>query len=177
MGIKQRGRTPLGGALVLLLVALGSLSAACGDRVGPSGERAYSGGQNRASAPASNSAPKGEAAGDAASLSAEIESLEKQAERNPADDDAREALSRAYVRRANFYRDARQLREAMSDYLEARRINPDNEEAIENIAQLSPLVEGTPTAENGEPAPLPISPNATTDGGEQPPPTKTPKSK
>jgi hypothetical protein len=68
------------------------------------------------------------------------------------------------------------LREALRDYQNALRNNPDNEEAQQRIAAVSPQVEGEATGENGEPAPLPITPNVTTgDAGETDQPSPTPK--
>ncbi len=64
------------------------------------------------------------------------------------------------------------LREAMDDYRRALRNDPDNEEAQRNAAEIAPQVEGTPTGEYGEPAPLPISPNVADDEAK---PTPTPK--
>ena len=106
-------------------------------------------------------------------LDAEVERLERQAQRNPSDDEVRDALSQAFVRRANARRAAQQLREALRDYQNALRANPDNEEAQRNVAEISPQVEGGATGENGEPAPLPITPNVTT-GGDETAPAKEP---
>jgi hypothetical protein len=65
------------------------------------------------------------------------------------------------------------LKEALADYRLAMKYNLDNEEAIRNSAELSPLVEGTPEpGEYGEPAPLPISPNVTGEGAASPTPQK-----
>ncbi|MGB8508036.1 MAG: hypothetical protein WCD76_06515 [Pyrinomonadaceae bacterium] len=117
---------------------------------------------------------------DPAKLNSEIARLEKEAERNPGDDESRAALSQAYLRRGNSLRDTQKPREALLDYQRALRNNPDNVEAQKNIAEISPLVEGTPTAENGEPAPLPITPNVTDDDDDDnnnhpPAPARTPK--
>ena len=108
-----------------------------------------------------------------AQLDAEVERLERQAQRNPSDEEVRDALSQAFVRRANARRAAQQLREALRDYQNALRANPDNEEAQRNVAEISPQVEGGATGENGEPAPLPITPNVTT-GGDETAPAKEP---
>jgi tetratricopeptide (TPR) repeat protein len=75
----------------------------------------------------------------------------------------RAALSQVYLRRANARRDAQQLREALRDYQEALRFNPDNEEASSRAAEISPQIDEGRTGENGEPAPLPITPNVTAD--------------
>lgn len=134
-----------------------------------------------------NQPNEGAAAGDDAQsrirkFDAEIAGLEKQSEKNPGDDDVRLALSQAYRRRADALRDAQQLKQALLDYRNALSHNPDNEEAQQRAAEIARQVEGEATGENGEPAPLPITPNVTTDddGDEtaNPSPTKeTPKRK
>jgi tetratricopeptide (TPR) repeat protein len=126
-----------------------------------------------ANASPNSPAPAG-AASDPARLDAEIARLERLTERNPADDDARTELARAYVRRAGAHRAAQRLPEALADYRRAQRTDPDNEEALKNISDLSPQVEGTPPeGEYGEPAPPPISPNVTAgEGKETPTPQK-----
>lgn len=106
---------------------------------------------------------------DPAQLDAEIARLERLTERNPADDEARAELARAYVRRANTHHAARRLPEALADYRRAQRLDPDNEEAQRNVADIAPQVEGTPQeGEYGEPAPPPISPNVEGEGKETP---------
>lgn len=115
----------------------------------------------------------GNAVEGAANLDATIDRLERQAERNPADDDARLALAKAYVSRGNAMRGASRPREALLDYQKALRNDPDNEEAQKNVAEVTPLVEVPTTGENGEPAPLPISPNVT-GADDRPSPTGTP---
>jgi tetratricopeptide (TPR) repeat protein len=100
------------------------------------------------------------ATGDVAALDADIERLEKQAERNPGDDDTRDELARAYVRRGDAVRAAGKLNEALSDYQRALRLNPDNLEAQNNAAATKEQLGGQQQeGENGEPAPLPITPN------------------
>jgi tetratricopeptide (TPR) repeat protein len=126
---------------------------------------------NATAAAASNTSA--DATANAAQLDAEVERLEKQAQRNPSDDEVREALSQAFVRRGNARRAAQQLREALSDYENALRANPDNEEAQRSAAEISPQVEGEATGEYGEPAPLPITPNVTA-GGDETAPAKEP---
>jgi cytochrome c-type biogenesis protein CcmH/NrfG len=106
---------------------------------------------------------------DPARLDAEIARLERLTERNPADDEARTQLAQAYVRRANTHHAARRLPEALADYRRAQRLDPDNEEAQRNVADIAPQVEGTPQeGEYGEPAPPPISPNVEGEGKETP---------
>ena len=112
--------------------------------------------------PAASPAATAGAAADPARLDGEIARLERLTERNPADDEARAQLARAYVRRAGAHRAAQRLREALEDYRRALRTDPDNEEAQKNVADITPQVEGTPQeGEYGEPAPPPISPNVT----------------
>jgi tetratricopeptide (TPR) repeat protein len=104
-----------------------------------------------------------------ANLDAEIARLEKHAERSPNDDAVREQLAKLYVRRGNNLKAANDLEGALKDYRRAIQYDPDNEEALENAAALTP--QGT--GEYGEPEPPPISPNVTT-GGEEPTPTQQP---
>jgi hypothetical protein len=99
-----------------------------------------------------------------AQLDTEIARLERLAERNPGDDSMREALAQMYVRRGNNRRTAGDLRAALRDYQSAIKYDEDNEDALKNIADISPQVEGEQTGEYGEPAPLPISPGVTTGG-------------
>ncbi|HEU4597898.1 MAG TPA: tetratricopeptide repeat protein [Pyrinomonadaceae bacterium] len=157
---RERARIALACALLLSL-------AACGGGETPE-TNTNSGADAQANSSTANAAP-----GDASKLDGEIERLEKQAQRNPGDDETRSQLASAYVRRANSLREARQLKEALADYQRALRTNPDNEEAQKNSAELAPLVEGTPQeGEYGDPPPPPITPNVI--GGEASP-TPTPK--
>ncbi|HVF50322.1 MAG TPA: hypothetical protein VNA19_09565 [Pyrinomonadaceae bacterium] len=113
-------------------------------------------------------------------LDAEIARLEKEAERNPGDGETLNALSQAYASRAGALQQTQQLREALRDYRSALRNNPDNEEAQQRVAEISKQLEGEGTGENGEPAPLPITPNVTTgDDGQtdNPSPSPTPARK
>lgn len=143
-----------------LLVAL--LFAACNK-----------GGNKTANAEPSPTPQANAGAADIAQLDADIARLEKQAQRNPNDDTTRAALAHAYVRRGNAHRAAQQLAEALRDYQNALRLNPDDEDAQRNTAEISPQVEGEPTGEYGEPAPLPITPNVTTETEETPPANQT----
>jgi tetratricopeptide (TPR) repeat protein len=142
-------------------------SAAC--REGGTNESAQTNGGAASNNSANNAAAAG---GDPAKLDAEIERFEKQAEKNPGNAETLAELSRAYARRGNSHREAGRLREAMDDYRRALSKDPDNEEAQRNAAEIAPQVEGTPTGEYGEPAPLPISPNVADDEAK---PTPTPK--
>jgi len=138
--------------------------------------------------PTRSSADDGAAAApDTGGLDSEIATLTQQAEKSPGDQDTLDALSKAYYRRGEARRGADQLREALSDYQHAIRANPDNEEAKQRVAEISPQFERETTGEYGEPPPLPITPNVTTgDEGttepaagaqDTPTPTPTPKKK
>src|SRR5256885_1815127 len=142
---------------------------ACGCGKGASGGKGQANAAASASpqASASDGAP---AASDFSKLDAEVEQLEKRAERNPGDDEALSELAKAYVRRGDARRAANQLSEALLDYRRAQSADPDNADAQRNAAEISPLVEGAQTGENGEPAPLPITPGVTADE-EKPSPT------
>jgi len=111
----------------------------------------------------------GAAVQDAAGLDAEIGRLERQAERNPADDETRDELARAYVRRGNSLRGAGQVREALADYQRALRLDPDNDEAQNNAFATTQQLGGEQQGENGEPAPPAITPNVA-DEAERPAP-------
>ena len=120
-------------------------------------EQATRGGD--ASAPADNSAGT---QAPPAGLDDEIAQLTQQAEKSPGDEATLDALSKAYYRRGESRREAGRLREALGDYQSAIRANPDNEEAKQRAAEISPQFEREATGEYGEPAPLPITPNVTT---------------
>ena len=150
-----RSRTRRGAALALtLLLALAALAQGC--------RRASQGNANGAAPPptqAQGGAGEG-ASGDVARLNADIESLERQAERNPADDETRHVLARAYVRRGDARRGAGQWREALADYQSALRLDPDNDAAQAGAAATTEQLGGEQKEdENGAPAPLPITPN------------------
>lgn len=156
-----------------LLAAVGS--SACADR--------SAGGDNQAARANANSPSESGAANrnvvSDANLDAEIERLEKHAERSPGDDAVREALATAYVRRGNNLRASNDPMGALKSYQNALRNDPDNEEAQKNLSELSSEVEGEKTGEYGEPAPPPITPNVTTGSEDasdraQPTPTRQP---
>ena len=153
-------------AALTLSVALAALQAGC-RRDAPKGAEPSAGAtagaqQSGAASPANIS-----------QLSGEIERLEKQAERNPADKETLDELARAYVRRANLERGSGQLREALADYQSALRHDPDNDEAQGNAAATKLQLGGeSEEDENGAPAPLPITPNVADEDGK---PTPTPK--
>lgn len=100
-------------------------------------------------------------AGDISKLDGEIARLEREAEKNPGDQAARINLSQAYLRRAGAFRVAQKMSDALRDYQSALRNDPDNEQAQQGIAEISPPTGNNSTGENGEPAPLPITPNVT----------------
>jgi tetratricopeptide (TPR) repeat protein len=118
---------------------------------------------------------------DVAKLSADIERLEKAAERNPGDEDMRDDLARAYVRRGDAERTAGQPREALKDYQRALRLDPNNDEAQKNAADTErQLGGGEQEDENGAPLPPPITPNVSDDDDKpavpaKEKPTATPK--
>jgi cytochrome c-type biogenesis protein CcmH/NrfG len=158
---------------LMLPLALASLLAGCGH-----GSQNNAGRTAAAQPGATPQSSGGDApADDAAKLGAEIERLEKQAERNPGDEDTRDELARAYVRRGNAERLAGQLREALADYQRALRLDPDNTEAQSNAAATKEQFGGQQQqGENGEPAPLPITPNVA-DEDERPTAKQTPTPK
>ena len=148
-----------------LLVAVATLQAGC--------RREAQKGAAPAAGEAANAQPGGAASADISQLNGDIERLEKQAERNPADKETLEELARAYVRRANLERGSGQLREALADYQSALRHDPDNAEAQGNAAATKLQLGGeSEEDENGAPAPLPITPNVADEDGK---PTPTPK--
>jgi Flp pilus assembly protein TadD len=135
-------------ALLLLLTGCGRGTQPDNSRVGASPSPQQTGGAG------------GGATGDASALDADIDRLEKQAERNPGDEDTRDELARAYVRRGDAERTSGKLNEALLDYQRALRLDPDNLEAQNNAAATKEQLGGQQQeGENGEPAPLPITPN------------------
>lgn len=156
--------------------ALLALASACGRSVGP--DTALQAEKDKAGAQKSSAQSNTAAAGvaspeDVAKLGADIERLESQVERNPADDDTRGELAKLYVRRGDAQRGAGQLREALADYQSALRLAPDNDEAQANAAAVDQQIGGDQQEdENGAPAPLPITPGV---ADEDVKPTPTPK--
>ena len=166
----SRAATP---HLLALLVASAALFAGCGgsrqaDKAGATPQPTPTQAATAANAPA--------APADVAKLDAEIARLERQAERNPGDEETSGELARAYVRRGDARRAAGQLREAIADYQQALRLAPDNAEAQNNAAAAREQLGGAQEDENGAPAPLPITPNvADEDGKPAGTPSPTPK--
>jgi cytochrome c-type biogenesis protein CcmH/NrfG len=110
---------------------------------------------------------------DPAQLDAEIERLAKLVERNPGDDDTRDELARGYVKRGDWHRTSGRLKEALLDYQRALRLDPDNDAAQKAAADTEEQIGGAQQqGENGEPAPLPITPNVADEEGKA---TPTPK--
>jgi cytochrome c-type biogenesis protein CcmH/NrfG len=163
--------TPVKNCAALFALALAVMAFGCG--------KGASGGKDQtnvaaSASPQASAADSAASASDFAKLDADVEQLEKRAERNPGDDEALSDLAKAYVRRGDARRAANQLSEALLDYRRAQSADPDNADAQRNAAEISPLVEGAQTGENGEPAPLPITPGVTADE-DRPTPTPTPK--
>ena len=152
-----------------LLLASAALLAACGR-----GSQGNTDGTAARPGSARNGA-NGAAANDPAKLDSEIERLERQVERNPADEDTRRELARAYVRRGDGQRAGGRLRESLADYQSALRLDPDNAEAQKNAAATTEQLGGQQEGEYGEPAPLPITPNVADEGGRPATPAPTPK--
>jgi tetratricopeptide (TPR) repeat protein len=97
---------------------------------------------------------------DTAKMDAEIAQLEQQAEKNPDDDTALDALADAYVRRGRALHEAHRLNEALHDYQSALRFSPDHEEANLRIAQITQEIGAEPHAEDGKPVAVPAKPGA-----------------
>jgi cytochrome c-type biogenesis protein CcmH/NrfG len=150
-----------------LLVALATLQAGC--------RRDAQKGGTPASGETTNAQQSATAApADISQLNGEIERLEKQAERNPGDDETQDELARAYVKRAKVEQGGGQVQEALADYQRALRHDPDNDDAQAGAAAATDDIGGDKEDENGAPAPLPITPNVADEDG-KPTPTPTPK--
>src|SRR5215211_87515 len=158
---RRRAAVPV----LTLFVALAALQVGC-RREAPKGAAPAAAQTNAAQ-------PGGAAAStDIAHLNGEIERLEKQAERNPADEETRDELARAYVKRAKAEQGGGQYQEALADYQRALRHDPDNDDAQAGAAAATDAIGGDKEDENGAPAPLPITPNVADEDGK---PTPTPK--
>ena len=164
--IRRTRRAATASALALLL-ALAATAAGCRRDARTN----TNGGAAQAGATPGNATGQG-APADSGKLDAEIERLEKEAERNPADEETRDELARVYVRRGNALRGAGQVREALTDYQRALRLDPDNDEAQAGTAAATEQLGGEQQDENGAPAPLPITPNVADEEGKA---TPTPK--
>ncbi|HYN86744.1 MAG TPA: hypothetical protein VER32_15950 [Pyrinomonadaceae bacterium] len=136
----------------LASAALALCVAACG------GERKSQGGADGA---ANGQANASRAEGlQGAALDAEIERLERQAERTPSDD-TRASLAAAYVKRGDARRAGGDTAGAFEDYQKAILNDSDNEAALRGVTELKPEGEGGREGEYGEPEPLPITPGVT----------------
>ena len=164
---KRLAAVPL---ILTLLVALIPLQTGCRRGAQGNANATQAGAAQPGASNANSTAPE-----NVAKLDADIERLERQVERNPADDDTRGELAKLYVRRGDAQRGAGQLREALADYQSALRLAPDNLEAQANAAAVDQQLGGDKQEdENGAPAPLPITPNVADEDG-KPTPTATPK--
>ena len=143
-------------ALACALVALAALASGCGGA--SNNARQSNAGAQPSSQPNVNAAVASNV--DVAKLNEDIERLEKSAERNPGDEDTRDELAQAYVRRGDAERATDQPQEALRDYQRALRLDPDNAEAQKNAADTQEQLGGEQREdENGAPVPPPITPN------------------
>jgi tetratricopeptide (TPR) repeat protein len=167
MDTTRRNTRAAAASALTLLVAVAMLSNACREArkaADPASNQTAAAQPNAAASPA-----------DIAQLNGEIERLEKQAERNPADGETQNELARAYVKRAKAEQGAGRHREALADYQRALRYDPDNDEAAAGAAAVNQELGGAGKEdENFAPVPPPISPNVADEDG-KPTPTATPK--
>lgn len=151
---------------VASVCALFAFAPACSRGVGPDTAMQDEEKERADKSPAQSNANSGTtvvASADVAKLSEDIERLEKAVERNPGDEETRDELARAYVRRGNAQRALNQPQEALKDYQRALRLDPDNGEAQKNAADTQEQLGGEQQDENGAPAPAPITPNVADD--------------
>lgn len=150
-------------ASTFALPAALALACACGGGAPKNAQQSNAGAQPSSQANA-DAAVASDA--DVARLSADIERLEKSTERNPGDEDTRDELARAYVRRGDAERASNQPQDALRDYQRALRLDPDNGEAQKDAYDVqAQLGGGEQQDENGAPAPAPITPNVADDEG------------
>lgn len=123
----------------------------------------------RASENASIAPPSSSGMGDPIDTSkfdAEINRLEKLAQKSPGDEPGRRALANAYLMRANALTGARQYRAALGDYRHVLRYDPDNEEAQQMAATIINIMNTMGRevpVEGEEPAPLQVTPETMPD--------------
>jgi tetratricopeptide (TPR) repeat protein len=162
-------RAPLYPFVICIIFFAALASSACSRYVSPANDRSQATNTTNiaATGTATTAGTSNTATSNPAEYDAEISRLEKQAEKSPADDTVNVSLSQVYVRRAEAFRQRGQLREAGRDYQEALRRDPDNEAAQQGNADISQQAESKATGENGEPAPLPITPDAASSGDEE----------
>jgi cytochrome c-type biogenesis protein CcmH/NrfG len=147
--------------LAASVVALVALANGCGGGASNNARQSNAGAQ---SSPAQSNSNATDASNmDVAKLNADIERLEKTTERNPGDDDTRDELAQAYVRRGDAKRASGQPQEALKDYQNALRLDPDNGDAQKNAADIKEQQGGEQEDENGAPLPPPITPNVADD--------------
>ena len=146
-----------------LLLALSAVPAGCSRNR----QKAADGAAGQAGSPQQGAAAAAET--DISKLDTEIERLERLAERNPADEETRDELARAYVRRAQAEHGGGRHREALADYQRALRHDPDNGDAQSGAAAATEALGGVQEGEYGEPAPLPITPNVAEEGAKPTP--------
>ena len=143
----------------ILMCAFALALSACGRGPAQNSARAVgnaNGTNSSATSAANNSAPGANAqAFESGQLDAEIARLEAEAEKNPDDDAARTALAAAYVRRGDALRAARRADEALRDYQNALRFNPDNEDAQLGLEQINQEAGAEPRADDGKPVTVP----------------------
>jgi cytochrome c-type biogenesis protein CcmH/NrfG len=151
-----------------LLVALVALQAGC-RRGAPPAANANNATQAADAQPKAAASPA-----DISQLNREIERLEKQAERNPADEETQDELARVYVKRAKVEQGGGQYQEALDDYQRALRHDPDNDDAQAGAASATEAIGGDKEDENGAPAPLPITPGVADEEGKPAPTPKKP---
>jgi hypothetical protein len=113
-------------------------------------------------APASPSAAPRTPGGDpidTSNFDKEIAQAEKVLKKKPSDVEARAALVRAYLTRADALKTARQYRSALGDYRRTLKLDPQNEEAremTETIISILQYMKRDVPAEGTEPPPLPF---------------------
>ena len=143
-------------------LALVALASACGGAP-KDAPQSNAGAQPQSSQSSANGCAPVPSSTDIAKLNDDIERLEKSTERNPGDEETRDELARAYVRRGNAERASNQPQEALKDYQRALRQDPDNDEAQKNAADIKEQQGGEGEDENGAPLPPPITPNVADD--------------
>ncbi len=99
---------------------------------------------------------------DLSAYNTNIARLEDQAAKTPGDE-ARLALSKAYLARAKALTQARQYRAALDDYRRVLRYDPDNEEAPQLAANVTSILQSegheAPTEGNDPSTPLAVTPD------------------
>lgn len=143
-------------------LALFALASGCGGAQ-KNAQQSNAGASSQSSQTNANGGAAATSSTDIAKLNDDIDRLEKATERNPGDEDTRDELARAYVRRGNAERVSNQPQEALKDYQRALRQDPDNDEAQKSAADIKEQLGGEQLDENGAPLPPPITPNVAED--------------